>query len=190
MTTWLTIEDAAERVGKSERTIRNWIDAGLTATFGRVREDELLECDRLMRSRRGRPRKTDPRAEREARYPEVVPFVDSMYAELLTNAHKGDQIGWRAMNLREAWQEIGWHSAKLAVAIKSQDEAAAREFAADVANGAMMLVDIINQRGMIDLCRCGVFVTEPNDECAWHVERAASIRSMDHPSRVVPGLAS
>jgi hypothetical protein len=182
VTVWLDFARAAQRVGKSERTIRNWISKGMPFREpGMVRLEDVLEFEKLMRSRRGRPRKPDPKAERETRYPEVARFVDSMYAELFANAHKGNQASWRAMNLREAWQEISWHGAKLAVAIKTQDEAAAREFAADVANGAMMLVDIINQRGMVDLCRCGVRVDEPNDSCAWHVERAASARPMDHP---------
>lgn len=59
MSGFLTIEQAAKRVGKTQRTIRNWIDGGLTLRAGYIREDELLERDRLMRSRRGRPRETD-----------------------------------------------------------------------------------------------------------------------------------
>jgi hypothetical protein len=67
-----------------------------------------------------------------------------MYAELAANSHKGDQAAWRTMSLREAWQEISWHSAKLAMAIKEGNEPLIRELSADVANGAMMLVDILN----------------------------------------------
>lgn len=84
----------------------------------------------------------------EATYPEVAPFVQSMYAELFANRGKGDQAGWRKMSLREAWYEISWHSAKLAVAIKEKDESLIRELSADVANGCMMLVDILNTNGV------------------------------------------
>lgn len=79
------------------------------------------------------------------RYPEVAPFVRAMYAELWANAGKGDQAGWRLMSLREAWGEIAWHNAKMATAIKSTDWPLVRELAADVANGAMMLTDILDQ---------------------------------------------
>jgi len=78
-------------------------------------------------------------------YPELVPFVARMLAELRANSHKGDQEGWRKMPLRQAWHEISWHAAKLAVAIKDDDETKMREYAADIANGAMMLNDILDQ---------------------------------------------
>lgn len=105
------------------------------------------------------------------RYPEVAPFVASMYRELEANAHKGDQAGWLLMPLRQAWQEISWHSAKLAVAIKSNDEQRIREYAADVANGCMMLVDILNH-GEVDRCpACGWVTTAENEACAWHAMR-------------------
>ncbi len=84
--------------------------------------------------------------ELKLRYPEVAPFVASMYAELEANSGKGDQAGWRTMTLRQAWYEISWHAAKLAVAIRDDNEPLMRELAADVANGSMMLVDILNQR--------------------------------------------
>lgn len=80
------------------------------------------------------------------RYPEVAPFVDKMYEELWANRTKGDQAGWRAMSLREAWQEIAWHLGKLTVATKENDEPLMRELLADVANGAMMMTDILDQR--------------------------------------------
>jgi hypothetical protein len=106
------------------------------------------------------------------RYPEVERFVESMYRELEANAHKGDQAGWLTMTLRQAWQEISWHAAKLAVAIKSNDETLAREYAADVANGCMMLVDILDH-GEVDRCRCGWPTTVANPLCAWHEMREA-----------------
>lgn len=56
MTRFLTVEQAATRVGKSVRTIGRWVDGGLKVRVGLIREDELLETDLLMRGRRGRPR--------------------------------------------------------------------------------------------------------------------------------------
>lgn len=57
---WLTIRDAAERVGRSPRTIKAWRQRGeLTVLAGRVRESHLLEVEKRMRGRTGgRPRKT------------------------------------------------------------------------------------------------------------------------------------
>lgn len=58
MTTWHTITDAAHRVKRSPRTIRRWIeDKHLKAYLGRVKEEELLDVDRKMRGRVGRPKK-------------------------------------------------------------------------------------------------------------------------------------
>lgn len=81
----------------------------------------------------------------QERYPEVEPFTRRMLDELWANRDKGDQPAWRAMSIREAWGEISWHHAKLAGAIKAQDAALVRELCADVANGAMMLADILDQ---------------------------------------------
>ncbi|MEN0084017.1 MAG: hypothetical protein AAGC66_04535 [Leifsonia sp.] len=83
-----------------------------------------------------------------ARYPEVDQFRERMLRELWANRGKGDQASWRAMSLRAAWQEISWHAAKLANAIKSEDVALIHELTADVANGAMMLDDIVNSYGL------------------------------------------
>lgn len=49
---------AAKRIGKDLRTIYRWEALGvLKFTLERVRESDLLEADKAMRSRRGRPRK-------------------------------------------------------------------------------------------------------------------------------------
>lgn len=56
--TWLTITDAAKRVKRSPRTIRRWIAADLLKVMmGRVKETDLLEVERQMRGRVGRPKK-------------------------------------------------------------------------------------------------------------------------------------
>ena len=56
MTRFLSIEKAAARVERSERTIKRWGESGLAITAGMVREDALLDMDKRMRERRGRPR--------------------------------------------------------------------------------------------------------------------------------------
>ncbi|QAB18779.1 hypothetical protein Leucomu_13440 [Leucobacter muris] len=54
---FLDFDRAAARVGKSRSTIRRWVEAELLhPVLGMVRESELLEADRKMRARRGRPR--------------------------------------------------------------------------------------------------------------------------------------
>lgn len=58
MNRWLKIADAAKRVGRSERTIRRWIENGdIALHMGRLRESDLIEAEQLARSRVGRPRK-------------------------------------------------------------------------------------------------------------------------------------
>jgi len=74
-------------------------------------------------------------------YPEVDVFAGRMRAEMIANAHKGDN--WRGMTPRQAWGEISWHLGKLTVAIKTEDVSAIRELTADIANGAMMLDQIV-----------------------------------------------
>lgn len=54
---WLTLADAATRVGRSERTIRRWITTGrLRAYLGRVDEHALLLADRDARLARNTAR--------------------------------------------------------------------------------------------------------------------------------------
>lgn len=62
----LSIPDAARRVSRSPRTIYSWIEGGHLRRYDVVRggrlvtmvpERRLLEVDRVMRSRRGRPPK-------------------------------------------------------------------------------------------------------------------------------------
>jgi len=56
----LTIRAAAARIGKSEKTIYNWINAGhLTPLRQFVLLSELILVEREMSQKRGRPRKSD-----------------------------------------------------------------------------------------------------------------------------------
>lgn len=65
MKIWLTLTEAAEVAGRTERTIRNWVDANeLTPRHGRFKRDEVLAAERRMRRRVGRPRKSTKRETR------------------------------------------------------------------------------------------------------------------------------
>lgn len=76
------------------------------------------------------------------KYDEVLkPFVAMMEAELHANSGKGDRPGWLAMSREELLLEIYYHLAKLQKAALKDDAGGIREFGADVANMAMMLVD-------------------------------------------------
>lgn len=93
--------------------------------------------------------------ELKAIYPEVQKFATLMLRELWANRGKGDQAGWRRCSDTELWNEIQWHSAKLAVACKTRQNSVGnepymedlavpvREYAADTANMAMMLLDTL-----------------------------------------------
>lgn len=60
MKIWLTLAEAADVAGRTERTIRNWVDANeLTPRHGRFMRDEVLAAEQRMRGRVGRPRKHD-----------------------------------------------------------------------------------------------------------------------------------
>ena len=59
MSVWLTRKQAAARVKRSERTIRRWEDSGLRSFRGLFRESEVVEMDKEMRSKVGRPKKSE-----------------------------------------------------------------------------------------------------------------------------------
>lgn len=60
--TFLTIQQAAARVGKTERTLRSWKAAGLPVRAGLVNETDLLAFEKKMRESRGRGRRRAIRA--------------------------------------------------------------------------------------------------------------------------------
>jgi len=85
------------------------------------------------------------------KYDDVLkPFLAFMEAELHANADKGDRPGWLATSHDQALLEVYYHVAKLQKAVRGGTTAQIREHAADVANMAMMLLDL-----------CGGF--EPDD---------------------------
>jgi len=72
----------------------------------------------------------------------LLPFLALMRSELHANAHKGDRPGWLQMDSKTAILEVFYHMGKLHQAVHRGEEAAIKEYAADVANMCMMLVDI------------------------------------------------
>lgn len=72
----------------------------------------------------------------------LLPFVQRMAIELHANAGKGDREGWLKMSAEMAVLEIYYHVGKLQKAVFNEGGDQIAEFAADVANMAMMLLDI------------------------------------------------
>ncbi|MFW4586574.1 DUF4406 domain-containing protein [Pseudomonas aeruginosa] len=83
----------------------------------------------------------------------LLPFLKSMEHELHANAGKGDRPGWLQMDRKTALLEIYYHLGKLQKATKGNDTAGIVEYAADVANMSMMLVDV-----------CGLLADAPGKE--------------------------
>lgn len=82
-------------------------------------------------------------AEQAGKYDDVLrPFVALMERELHANSDKGDRPGWLTMTPEEAMLEVWYHVSKLQrAALKGAVEEVA-EHAADVANMAMMVLDV------------------------------------------------
>lgn len=78
----------------------------------------------------------------------LLPFLALMRKELHANAGKGDRPGWLAMSRDQGMLEIYYHASKLQKAVRDGNGAGTREYAADVANMCMMLLDICG--GLVD----------------------------------------
>lgn len=86
---------------------------------------------------------TEPQGAVVGKYDEVLrPFLVHMELELHANAGKGDRPGWLAMDAETCLLEIYYHVAKLQKAVRNSDGDRIKENTADVANMAMMLLDI------------------------------------------------
>lgn len=72
----------------------------------------------------------------------LLPFLSLMRRELHANSRKGDRPGWLRMDANTALLEVYWHTAKLSAAVKNNDGPAIMEHSADVANMALMVLDI------------------------------------------------
>ncbi|EJM92436.1 hypothetical protein [Pseudomonas sp. GM67] len=78
-----------------------------------------------------------------SKYDDVLnPFIQMMEKELHANAGKGDRPGWLSMSSDTCLLEIYYHLSKLQKAVKDGNGDGICEYAADVANMSMMLVDI------------------------------------------------
>ena len=87
-------------------------------------------------------------------------FVHEMRRELAANADKGDRPGWLTMTPAQAVAEVLYHAGKLSVAVRQSQRAPdprlqlgleeVREYAADVANCALMVADIMGVLGGVD----------------------------------------
>lgn len=80
----------------------------------------------------------------------LLPFVALMRKELHANDGKGDRPGWLSMTTDTCLLEIIYHFGKLQASVKRGDEDGIREYAADVANMCMMLVDICGLFGLTE----------------------------------------
>lgn len=72
----------------------------------------------------------------------LLPFLSLMRRELHANSRKGDRPGWLAMDANTVLLEVYWHAAKLSAAVKNNDGPSIMEHSADVANMAMMVLDV------------------------------------------------
>ncbi|MDP2369364.1 hypothetical protein [Rhodoferax sp.] len=87
------------------------------------------------------------------KYDDVLrPFVSLMERELHANTGKGDRPGWLSMSADEVLLEIYYHVAKLQKAIRNNDGPRIQEHAADVANMAMMALDVCGGIAILELC--------------------------------------
>jgi len=113
--------------------------------FGLPGRDRALRTPRLASKDPGHPLDTGERSVPPStqRYDDtLLPFLALMRAELHANTAKGDRPGWLRMSREVGLLEIYWHAAKLSTAVKHNNLALIREHAADVANMAMMLLDV------------------------------------------------
>lgn len=80
----------------------------------------------------------------------LLPFVTLMRRELHANAGKGDRPAWLKMSADTALLEIIYHFGKLQKAVRDSNSDAMSEYAADVANLCMMLLDICGALAFVD----------------------------------------
>ncbi|ROM29312.1 hypothetical protein BK645_10100 [Pseudomonas protegens] len=72
----------------------------------------------------------------------LLPFMELMRRELHANSHKGGRPEWLKMTASTALEEIAHHFNKLDEAVGARDNPQIQEYAADIANICMMLLDI------------------------------------------------
>ncbi len=74
-----------------------------------------------------------------------------MKRELLMNRRKGDRKGWLQCEPMQLVLEVYYHAGKLQNAVKTKNLSDVREYAADVANMAMMVMDKCGVLGLPDI---------------------------------------
>ncbi|MBB1614486.1 hypothetical protein A9978_18780 [Pseudomonas sp. UMC65] len=79
----------------------------------------------------------------------LLPFMELMRRELHANSHKGDRPEWLKMTASTALEEIAHHFNKLDEAVGARDNPQIREYAADIANICMMLLDICGELAFV-----------------------------------------
>ena len=72
----------------------------------------------------------------------LLPFLSLMRRELHANSGKGDRQGWLSMDANTALLEVYYHLSKLQKAVRDNEGLGIQEYAADVANMAMMVLDV------------------------------------------------
>jgi hypothetical protein len=122
--------------------------------------DDLLESLRLIASTttdaRAREEAQEAIAAHDSKYDDVLgPFVSLMKRELHANCGKGDRPGWLSMDANTALLEVYYHLAKLQKAVKHNDGPAIQEYSADVANMAMMVLDVCGGLAWVDASAIG-----------------------------------
>jgi len=115
----------------------------------------------------------------------LAPFVAMMERELHANASKGDRPGWLKMTPAIGMLEIYYHAAKLQKAVKDGNASGIREYAADVANIAMMLVDVCGELPAVSTQDTTVQVSQPFDA---HRARVLLEQVMHHSDVVEPHM--
>lgn len=110
---------------------------------GKPEENGVMVRVRLMRALCASVGPVDPQKYDDT----LLPFLALMRKELHANSHKGDRNGWLGMSSGTAIGEVSHHGRKLAAAVARSDIDAIKEHAADVANCAMMLLDVYGGLG-------------------------------------------
>jgi len=91
------------------------------------------------------PRRAEatPRPELSA---EILAFAQEMQRELDANSRKGEPGSWKYVDPDILWNDLMYHAAKMIYAMKHGEGERVDEFAADVANMAMMTRDAWHHR--------------------------------------------
>lgn len=120
----------------------------------------------------------------ERKYDDVLlPFLSLMRKELHANAGKGDRPGWMTMDANTALLEVYYHLAKLQKAVKHNDGPAIMEHSADVANMAMMVLDICGGLAFVQVCKLsGEPLPKPHCDDAARCQHAGFCRRHPHPA--------